>query len=55
MFANLDEDELARAAVFAVQVDDGVAGGAGACEVVEDGRLRYGPRHCFHRMLDGVY
>ena len=33
--AHLDEDELALAAVLAVQVDDGVAGGAGASEVVE--------------------
>jgi hypothetical protein len=30
-----DEDELALAAVFAVQVDHGVAGGAGTRERIE--------------------
>ena len=32
----LDEDELAVAAVLLVQVEDGVGGGAGAGEEVED-------------------
>ena len=34
--AHLDEDELASSTVLAIQVDDGVAGGAGAGEEVED-------------------
>ena len=37
MVAHLDEDELPAAAVLAVQVDDGVSGGAGTGEVVEGG------------------
>ena len=37
--AHLDEEELASSAVLAVQVDDGVAGGPGAGETVEDEAL----------------
>src|SRR5690606_13026307 len=36
---HLHQDELAPPAVFAVQVDDGMAGGAGTGEVVEDNTL----------------
>ena len=51
--AHLDEDELAAAAVLAVEVDDGVAGSAGAGEVVEGGGG--GVRHNPHRVLDRVH
>ncbi len=38
-FGKLDEDELAIAAVLFVQVEDGVGGGAGTGEEVEDNMI----------------
>ena len=38
--AHLDEDELAPAAVLTVEIDDGVAGGAGTGEEVEHLSIR---------------
>ena len=39
MLAHLDEDVFAVTAVLAVEIDDGVTGGAGAGEEVEDGSI----------------
>ena len=37
--AHLDENELTPSAVFSVQVDTGVAGGAGTGEIIENGSI----------------